>query len=229
MRDFIPKNWAAFAVWFANFVVQLAALKTKYNIQAATLSALEADNDWVQFWTEAKAKAKLQTKQLTDFTDGVRKGKIGSTPLSNPVWDVGAMPATVPPGINERVRETANFIKAQKSIYTSADGELLGIITAEEANLNEQDFQPALKFVQEPNYNLEADFRLFGTDALRIEYRHKGGDWQLAAILTSSPGTFNIVPLVAGSAEQIEIRAIFIVKNEKYGQYSPIYTVVIAP
>ena len=228
-RDFIPQNWAAFAVWFANFVVQLEVLKTKYNVSEAAIAALVEDNTWTQFWAEGQAAAKQQKKQVTDFVDGVRKGKLGTPALSNPIWNLGAMPATVPTGIHDRIREVANFIKAQKSIYSVADGELLGIVTAEEAGKPESAYSPVLKLDSEPNYNLDADFRLFGTDALRVEYRHKGGNWQVAATLTSSPGTFNIVPQTAGSAEQIEIRAVFIVKNQLYGQYSPIYAVVIQP
>ena len=42
-------------------------------------------------------------------------------------------------------------------------------------------------------------------------------------------GVFNIVPTNAGEAEQIEIRAVFIEKNQNFGIFSPIYTVVIQP
>lgn len=166
---------------------------------------------------------------MTDYVDGVRKGKLGLPALSNPVWNLGTMPAAVPPGIHDRIREVANFIKSQKSIYTQADGELLGIITAEEAQLGEDQYIPELKLDVEPNYNLEADFRLLGTDALRVEYRLKGGEWQTAATLTSSPGAFHINPTTPGEAQTVEIRAIFIKKNQPYGQYSPIYSTVIKP
>lgn len=229
VKDFIPSNWGAFAVWFANFVVQLNALGAKYSVAAAKITQLEADNEWVQFWADKQAIAKQQKKQLTDYVDGVRKGKLGSTPLSNPVWNLGAMPEIVPPGIHDRIREVANGIKSQKSIYTTADGQLLSILTPEEAGRAEQDYVPALKLDVESNYGLEADFRLFGTDALQVEYRFKGGEWKIAATLTSSPGLFNIVPTTPGEAQTIEIRAIFIVKNRFYGQYSPIYSTVIRP
>lgn len=228
-KDYIPQNWAAFAVWFANFVVQVQALATKYNVSGAKVAELEKDNTWVQFWAEAQPLANQQKKQVTDFVDGVRKGRLGSPALSNPVWNLGDMPAIVPNGVNDRIREVANFIKTQKSVYAAADGELLGIVTSEETNIVEQDYQPALKIASEPNYNLEADFRKFGLDALRVEFRRKGGDWQEIATLTSSPGVFHINPQTAGSAEQIEIRAIFIVKNQPYGKYSPIYSVIIQP
>lgn len=228
-KDFIPRNWAAFAVWFANFIVQLQALAEKYSVSEEKVEALGNDNTWVQFWAKKQEDAKKQKKQLTDYVDGVRKGKLGAPALTNPVWNLGAMPVGVLPGINDRIREVANFIKAQKSIYTIPDGELLGIVTAEEAGKSEQDYQPALKLLSEANYNIEADFRLFGLDALRVEYRFKDGEWQTAATLTSSPGTFNIVPTTPGEAQAVEIRAVFIEKNQPFGQYSPIYSTVIKP
>ena len=80
-----------------------------------------------------------------------------------------------------------------------------------------------------PNFVLEVEFRKYGLDGLRVEFRYKNGDWQLAATLMSSPGVFNIEPTTPGNAQQIEIRAIFLEKNQPYGSFSPIYTAVIAP
>ena len=229
-RDFLPLNWAAFAVWMANFVTQLAGLQAKYSVSNDSLEALQQDNDWVQFWAPKRDVAKQQAKQMTDYVEGVRKGALGAPALSNPVWSLGTMPPTVAPGINARIREVANFIKAQKSIYTQADGELLGIVTLEETGRPENEYVPALKLGGESNYGTEADFRLMGTDALRVEYRFEGEtEWKLAAILTSSPGVFNIVPQTAGKAEMVQIRAVFIVDNQPFGEYSPIYSIVVKP
>jgi hypothetical protein len=229
-RDYIPMNWAAFAVWFANFIVQLQVLAAKYSVSAAKVAQLVKDNDWVQYWVEAKAAGKQQEKQLNDFVAGVTNGNLGAPALSDPLWSLPAgAPEGVPTGIKARIREAANGIKSQKSIYTIADGTLLGIVTPEEAGKSEQDYIPALKLVSLTNYGLEGNFRLYGLDALRVECRHKGGGWQIVATLTSSPGVFNIVPKTAGEAEEIEIRAIFIKNNVPYGQYSPIYAEIIRP
>lgn len=229
-RDFIPSNWDAFAVWSANFETQLPNLATKYGVSAAVLLQVEKDNTWVQYWVDAKTAAKQQEKQLNDFIAGVANGNLNDPVLSNPMWALPAnLPDDVPPGIKKRFREIAAGIKAQKSIYSRADGELLGIVTAEEAGLVEADYTVEIKFRSLFNYNLEADFRKFGLDAIRVEYRHKGGNWMLAAILTKSPGLFNVVPQTAGDAEQIELRAVGIKDNVPYGNYSPIFTEVIKP
>ncbi|MCW5959312.1 MAG: hypothetical protein KIS76_04065 [Pyrinomonadaceae bacterium] len=75
-----------------------------------------------------------------------------------------------------------------------------------------------------PNDNMEVDFRR--SDAVRVEFKKKGGTWTPGAILTSSPGTFSIIPESPGDAENLEIRAIFLQKNQPFGDYSPIYSVV---
>ena len=49
------------------------------------------------------------------------------------------------------------------------------------------------------------------------------------ATLTSSPGSFRVAPLVATRAEQIEVRCIYLRKNNLVGNYSDIKTAFIAP
>jgi len=229
-KDFLPQNWSALADWADNFYNQLNnGLAAKYGV-TAKMTQLERDKTWVRYWGGAKVSAKQQSEQLNEYTDGIANGAAGSPPPTDPAWALPAdPPANVPPGVKARIREIAATIKAQKSIYTTADGDLLGIIPPDEANRNPSDFTPDLKLRSLANFALEAECRLFGLDGLRIEYRHKGGEWQLAAFLTSNPGVFNIHPQVAGQAEQLEIRAVYIEKNANYGNYSPIYTVVIQP
>ena len=229
-KDYIPSNWDAFAVWSANFIAQLPNVSAKYNITAAAMAQAVKDNDWVQYWVEAKNTAKRQEKQLNDYVDAVANGALNDPPQNDPAYALPPnLPGIVLPGIKKRIREIASGIKAQKSIYTRADGELLGIVTPDEAGFNEMDFTPEVRLRSLSNFAVEADFRKFGLDALRIDFRYKNGNWQLAATLTSSPGVFNIAPTVSGNAEQIEIRAVFILKNQIFGNYSPSYTIVIQP
>lgn len=230
-RDYLPQNWAVFVVWLKNFVEQLnGALATKYDVPAAAMTQLAADETFVIYWVNAKNTAKNQEKQLNDFVDAVVNGNLGAPAEANPDWAlVTPQPTVVPPGIKKRIREIVAGIKAQKSIYTEADGELLGIIAPGDGT-DFGDITPEIVNVEPlANYGVELDFRKFGLTALRVEFRHKGGNWQLAAFLTKSPGVFNIVPQTPGEAEQIEIRAIGVENNENTGNYTPTYTVVIAP
>ena len=124
---------------------------------------------------------KAQDKQLTDYTDGIANGNLGTPQPNEPTWALPAdPPVAVPPGIKRRFREIAGEIKAQKSIYTQADGELLGIVAPDEAGLSPETTVPDVKLRSITNYGLEAEFRKYGLDALRVEFRHKGGNWQLS-------------------------------------------------
>ena len=229
-KDYIPNTWSAFADWMNNFFEQLNnGLAVKYGV-AAKMAQVEKDKLWVQYWVAAKITAKQQEEQLTEYVDKIAGGALGSSPPTDPVWTLPAdPPSNVAPGVKARIREVAATIKAQKSIYTTADGELLGIISPDEADRDPADFTPDLKLRSLANFAVEAQFRLLGLDALRVEFRHKGGDWQLAAILTSNPGVFSVAPQTAGNAEQIEVRAVYVEKNQNYGNFSPNYPVVIQP
>ena len=228
MADFIPTSWSAFADWLNNLDSQFAVLAGKYGL-SAEVGSVTKDNLWVQYWVPAKFTASAQEKQLTDFISAVANGEIGSPQPSDPTWALPpGVPANVLPGIKKRIRSLARQIKANP-IYTSADGELLGIIYPEEANLSPETTAPELKCRPTSNFTVDIEFRKYSFDALRIELKHKGGAWQLAAILTTSPGVFNAIPTSPGDAEQIEVRGIFLMKNQPFGIYSPIYTTVIQP
>lgn len=230
-KDFIPQNWAAFADWLLNFVVQLNKLAAKYGVSTAKIDALEADSAWAQYYVPAKLSAAAQEKQLTDYMTTTRSGtKNGGGTPTKPVWELPAgAPADVAPDIDGRIRETANFIKNQKSVYTLADGELLGIVSIDEAAKPENEYAPALKIQQMTVYHVGFEFRKMGLDAVRFEFRRKGGAWQAVGDSAKSPTDFMIPPTTPGDAEQIEIRAIFLKDYKPFGSYSPIYTATIQP
>lgn len=231
VREVIPQNREAFVVWFANFILHLVSLAAKYGIDAAKVAALVEDNVWVQYWIPARNTAKQQDKQGGDYVTDTLKGNLGDPLLGEPTWVLPPdAPRNVPPGIIKRIREEINGIKSQKSIFTQGDGELLDILTAEEAGKTEADYTAELYNLRSlSNYGVEAAFRKLGLDAVRVEVRQKGGGWTNIGFLTKSPGVFNINPLVVGDAELIELRAVFIKDSKPYGNYSPIYTMTVAP
>ena len=229
-RDFLPQNWAAFAEWIINFYAQLVLLAAKYGIEPDTLSETKADTNWTKYWVQAKFNAKQQEKQLSEFIEATANGELGSPATTAPTWSLpDGVPDDVPPGIKKRIREIANRIKDQKSIYTLADGELLGIVTGEETGKPEADYAPTMKITQMSQYHLEFEFRKEGLDAVRFEFRRKGGAWQPVGDSAKSPTDFMITPETPGEAEQIEIRAVFLKDYQPFGSYSPIYTATVAP
>jgi hypothetical protein len=223
-----PRGMNERAAWHANWNIQLAAVAPKYNIVPATLAQQTADNDWIQYWVQARHTADALSQQLTKYFNRIATGSENEEPPEVIKFELpSGVPAEVPPGIRARVQEIANHIKGHMA-YSEADGELLGIVA-------DEDGEPAIELLIAEftlrtlaNFSLEATFSKKGMDAMRYEARHKGGNWQLAAILTNSPGTFAVEPTTPGTAEQIEVRAVLLQKNQPVGNYSTIHVALIA-
>lgn len=230
MADFYPQNMDALAAWHDNFVNQLGPLATKYNIPAATVTQAEDDNDWMTYWVDLRHAADTFKQQLTKYFNDIKGNDPTLMPPATPVPPgvLGAPADPPPPGIEFRTREIANQIKGHIA-YAAADGEALGIVGPESGPEPEGTLKPDIALRTLANFELEATFSKKGNDALKLQFRHAGGDWKSAGFLVASPGTFAIAPSVAGTAEQIEIRAIYILKNNEVGNYSDAKSAFIAP
>ncbi len=230
--DWYPKSMDARAAWHENFATQLPALAAKYNILAPILAEVGADNAWMQYWVDARHEADAQSQQLTRFFNDI-SGKDENLPPPAPInWSLsGAPPTQVKPGIEFRTREIARQIKGSMA-YAEADGDLLGIVTSGTASMplppGEQ-VSPDFTLVTLAEFALQATFRKLGNDAVRFQYRHKGGNWIAAGVLINSPGSFTIAPQTPGTAEQIEVRGIFLLGNAEVGVFSDAKPAFIAP
>lgn len=233
--DFIPENSSAFVVWFTKFILHLQALSPKYALCSEKIDGLLKDHEWVHYWAWMRSDVKEQERHLNRFFNAVVNGSKLSKDLtmSVPIHDsaeaLAYLPENVMPGIKQRIYEIAVCIKSQTGVYSKEDGRLLGILTPQEAGWAEEDYVPDLKFKQLPDYSLEVDFRKFGMDAVKYDYRYVGDEWLFGGFLTKSPDILKIPPLVFGCPEQIEISAIFWSDNQPYGNRSPVYRMVIVP
>jgi hypothetical protein len=228
-KDYIPQNLTAFAAWILNFHAQLPPLAAKYGVSAAAVQSLKDDSDWAQYWAQSRIAAQQQEKQMTDYIAEIAEGSLNQPTPTTPQWSLPADPPAVSPGIKTRCREITNFIKNQKSVYTRADGELLGIVSTEETGKPESEYQPRLKLQTLTGYRLQADFRKSGTDAVRFEIKRAAGEWTRIADVPKSPADFLVPTTTPGVPEQIEVRAIFLKNYQPFCSYSPIYTATIAP
>jgi hypothetical protein len=231
--DFIPQNPSAFVVWFTKFILHLQSLSPKYALCSEKIDALLKDHEWVHYWAWVRSDAKEQEVHLNRFFTSMVNDEKGENGHSMPIHEVSEALAYIPdnvmPVIKERIRELVECIKSQVHVYTKEDGSLLGILTPQEAGWLEEDYEPDVKFKQLADYCLEVDFRKFGLDAIRFEYRYIWGEWNFGGFLTKSPDVLKIPPRVVGSPEQIEIRAVFWVDNRNFGNWSPVYRMVVVP
>ena len=228
-RDYYPTNMDALAAWWANFIIQLTALAAKYGIDGTTVGDATKDNDWIQYWVQARHDADNLSQQLTKYFNSISGNDETLEPPAPINWVLqGGVPNERPPGIEFRVRKIARDIK-NSMVYAVADGELLGIVSPPPAPLNFAGMTPEFTLETLVNFELKASFRKNGMDALKFEFRHKGGNWLPAGFLVTSPGTFAVMPTTPGTAEQIEVRAFYILKNDVVGNVSDTKTALIAP
>ena len=112
--------------------------------------------------------------------------------------------------------------------YTDAIGEDLGIVGTQQTNRPASDYTPELKTVTSPGYQVNISGSMQGMDALKVEYAPKGGNFATVAFLTNMPGGFRITTETPGQPEKGHVRAVFIKKNEQYGNYSADYPVTVS-
>jgi len=160
------------------------------------------------------------------------KGSYFNGPEGSLVSDFATTAAAVVPnppltgGVLFTFREMAARFKLGPG-YTEEIGIALGIAGGEES----PEPEPELDFDVETKaaFQVEVTFKKKGMDAVRFEFRYKGGEWQNAATVLESPGTFAIAPQVAGVAEQVELRGIYLKGNDEIGSFSATKTAFIAP
>jgi hypothetical protein len=229
MSDWYPRNAGLRLVWHRNWVLKLQdQFAAKYDVSAATLAQAVADLEWMNYWHPKRFLSELYKQQLTKFYNEIAGNDPTLVAPQNPVPpEVDPMIAVPPPGIEHRTREIARQIKGHIR-YSVADGEALGIVTATAERQIEVEMTPEFNARTLANFELEVVFSRKGTDALKFQFRNKGGAWQNASVLLSSPGTIRIPPQEPGVAQQIELRAIFMRKNSEIGNYSDAKTAFIA-
>lgn len=140
------------------------------------------------------------------------------------------LPFIVMSGIIKRTRSFVQRIKESKG-YTKEIGIALGIEKEDDGSNLPDTLAAELSNIRESNgYNVTADFSKKGTDGIQLEVQRKGSQkWSVVTRVRYSPAKFEVEPTVEGDVEQVKLRAIYIVKDQPAGGYSPEYPVTIIP
>jgi len=229
MPDFYPAGMDARAAWHANLALRAPDFESKYTILGTMKNQIIADNAWMQYWVQARHDSDALRQQLTKYFNDIAGNSESVDQPSPIVWTLApGAPAEVPTGIEKRARDIAKAAKGQID-YSRADGEVLGFEAPVVPGLVEGDITAEFTIQTLVGFELKATFRKYGLNAMRFEFRYKGGVWLPAATLISSPGIFAIAPQTPGTAEQIELRSVLLKGNAPFGNYSDSKSALIAP
>ncbi len=222
-----PTSLANQLVLMQNFKAKIAGYETQLGLTPAQITAATALCNAFIGALNATEQARQTMIAMTAWRDEIFNGEpVGTTAPPAPSF-------APPPESAYKLGVVKDFFALRDLIvalpgYTEAIGEDLGLVGTQQPNRPSSDYTPELKTTTSPGYQVNITGSMQGMDALRVEYAPKGGNFSTVAFLTTTPGGFQITPGTPGQPEKGHIRAVYIKKNEVYGNYSADYPVTVS-
>lgn len=225
-KDWLKKSLPELNVMFTNVNGKIDDYKTEY----------ELTDDWIariklicQTFTTAYAGVVQNRATATDMNkwfELLLKGEPqGSKAAAAPEFQTIALPAGAFIGLIDEFREMIRFFKANAA-YTLADGENLMIVPQNEASRNIDEAAPDLKIFGDVNGNVRVEYVKDEFSGLELQWRKVNqAMWQLADKSTETVVIFT--PEGITPPEKIELRGVYLLKNRRVGNWSPVYSLTI--
>lgn len=222
-----PGQMSAQVSLMSNFRSKITGYATALSMTPEeTASAIGLCDAFIAAYNLAdQSKATMQA--MTQWRDLVFEGGPEGSPAPNPPVFPEGMDITYTRGVVKQFVELRDRLITAKG-YTEAIGEDLQIIGPEMGKIAPDLVQPDLKTKTSAGYYISLSGSMQGMDGMRVEYAPKGGTFATVAFLTNTPGGFSITPAVPGEPESGQVRAVFIKKNEDYGNFSANYPVTVS-
>jgi hypothetical protein len=225
--DWYPNDEATRRLMCQTIDEGVDALKTKYS-DVLTDDYVTEVRATCQMYMNAydakefnRAAAKALTTWFANLHDSEQKGEAVNAP---PDFMKVTIPAGATVGTERQIRRFAKKMKDSDN-YDKADGLALMIEKVGAGDLNLNDAQPQLKIRVETDGRIIFVWLKSGFDSLELQWRRAGETmWQLADKSTEKEIVFQPPLAAAGTPEKFEFRAVYILKNKRVGQWSPIYT-----
>lgn len=227
-RDYYPASMDGKVPWHLNLKAHIDDFVSKYSLDPAVVQQLKDDADWIAAWVPIRHGQDTLKQQVTKYFNTIAgKDEDAEVPADPNIAKI-SIPTAVKPGIEKRVRDFGRDLK-NRANYAPADGEVLGFELPEKELESVDTLTAEFTIETQAEFKLKASFKKKGMDGMRFEYRRKGGAWNPAGVLITSPGSFTVPPETPGEAEQVEIRAVYIKANENTGNFSDAKSAFIAP
>lgn len=227
----IPRTEPGRRAWINNFAAKFADYMVVLGFDASDVAQVNALAQTYGYLLDLVKEVENYKKSIVQFKDDWSdKDPATGKPLNIPLFSV-PIPPTV--GATEGIwaqvdKWIAKIFLADN--YTEAIGVDLGIVKPPTPPPSPDNLQPALKLKDLGGYQAEVVFKKDRQDAIFGQWRWKGTEaWAHDFTLLSSPGQFTVTPETPGKAVEIEVRSKFMKKNQKVGEWSPIYSSVITP
>lgn len=224
--DWYPKSLAKQRTMYQNFNSKIGGYKAKYGLTDAQIAEVHIICETFIEIDDKINRNQATAKQMTEWRDNVLTGKpAGSQVPPAPVFQAFALPAGAFIGLEEKFRAFVRDFKNNPA-YTEADGIDLMIVAPETEEIDLDTVQPEIDIMSLPNGVVMIDWRKGMFTALEVQYRAIGAmNWQLADKSTETTIRFD-APLT-NQPQKFEFRAIYLLKNERVGQWSIVHTLTV--
>jgi len=227
--DFLQRPFPILNMMFTNVLAKIDIYKAPYQLTDEWIARVKLICETFIEVYEKITQNRATDKQQSDWFKQIWTGEPqGSPATAPPVFQTITLPVGAFIGIREEFREMIKYFKANAA-YTVADGENLMIEVPDGDELNLTDIYPELKNSINTQGMVETKYIRGDFSGLELQWRVMGEEiWQLADKSTETTLTFSPHNPNPGSVMRIELRAIYLLKNQRVGIWSPIYSLTIS-
>lgn len=226
--DWFPANRAGKFSMFTNFDAKIDNYAENFGLTAQQLARLHLI---CQTFVEIHQKFDQNKAAMDNFVEWqniVFKGAPQGTAVPNaPAFANINLSADSFIGIFDEFRETVGYLKNHLN-YTENIGIDLMIVANDSADDDLNVIAPDMKVIAKNDDSVEISFKKGNFDSIEIQHRKTGTEnWLTADKATFSPIVHKPPLTNPDQAEKFEYRAIYLRKNERAGNWSPIYAVTV--
>lgn len=227
-RDWFPSTRAEQNVMFVNFNAKINNYKTVFGLTDPLLAKLHTICDtFIEVYQKVEQN-RAANSNLTSWQEKIFNGTPKGDPVPQaPTFVAITVPADAFIGIFAEFRELVGFLKSNPD-YTENIGLDLMIVANDAEQANAENISPDLKLTLKNDVSVEIAFKKLDFDAIELQYRKAGAEnWLPADKATTSPTMHTPQLTVAGQTEKFEYRGSYLQKNQRTGNWSPIYSVTV--
>lgn len=222
--DWYPHEPSALMNFYQVLATNLPEVAARLEIDAETLERVQANADWLAYWTQKRYEIENYRRALTVYYRNVAWGGNADDNNLAPLLSPSEPPAEVPDGIDFFTRNLRRRILAHPN-YTATDGALLNLIKTG-APRDKTDVTAEFRVEKISPNLLRVKFLKQKMDAFRLEIRRRNSEiWTPLAYFTASPAELEVEPSEPGVVEEIQLRGVLMCKNKDVGE--PAYQTAI--
>ena len=220
-NSYYPTRIGDQIIWLRNARNKIANYKVALGYTDPEIAAFQADCDRLIYLLETVQTAAQQFAQAVTAHLNLLRTGTGAVVVDLPAFTLPAAPvppANVLPGALKRVTSFITNLKTRTG-YVSTTGEDLGVIGATPTAPDPATTKALIKAVMAAGGNVEVQWKKLSFSGVKIQVDRGTGGWVDLATDTE-PHYIDTFRLPAGTAAVWKYRAIYLLGDEPFGQWS---------